>query len=245
MLAAFIASALAGAATCLGAIPLLFFRRIPHRVYDGLIGMSAGIMLSVTILSLISPALKSGLFLQVLIGIVVGCSFMLALEHFLPHMEPHFSQKALTPSLRQAILVAVAITLHNFPEGFASGVGYYSLPRGKGLALVLAIGIQNIPEGLAVALPLWRGGTGRIKSFFLSLASGLAEPLAGLIGILLVATITSLVPYALGFAGGAMLYVTLIHLIPESYGHKHEIEATVGVVSGVVIMLSLNFVLPD
>lgn len=245
MVAAFIASALAGAATCLGALPLFVFRRIPHRVYDGLIGMSAGIMLSVTILSLINPALKSGSFLQVLIGLIVGASFIFGLERFLPHMEPHFSQRALSPTLRQGVLVAAAITIHNFPEGFASGVGYYSLPKGQGLALVLAIGVQNIPEGLAVALPLWKGGTGRLRSFAYTLASGLVEPLAGLIGILLIAAIKSLIPYALGCAGGAMLYVTLIHLIPESYGHKNEREATVGVVGGVVIMLFLSFIFPD
>jgi len=242
MIEAFLASALVGSATCLGSLPLFLFKRIPHRIYDGLLGMSAGIMISVSALSLISPALNEGYLYQVVTGLTVGVLFMLALENSLPHLEPHFSRKTVTPSLRRSVLVATAITIHNFPEGFSSGVGYYSLPPGHGLALAVAIAIQNIPEGLAVALPIWLGGTSRIKTFFITLASGLAEPVAGLIGILLVFSLKSLLPYALSFAGGAMLYVTFLHLVPESYSHKNEKEATIGVAGGLIIMLFLEFI---
>jgi ZIP family zinc transporter len=242
MIEAFLASALAGSATCLGSLPLFFFKNVPHRIYDGLLGMSAGIMISASALSLISPALDAGHLYQVISGLALGVFFMLVLENSLPHLEPHFSPKALTPTLRRGVLVATAITIHNFPEGFSSGVGYYSLPPGHGLALAVAIAIQNIPEGLAVALPLRMGRTSRSKTFFVTLASGLAEPVAGFIGILLVSLIKSLLPYALSFAGGAMLYVTFLHLIPESYSHKNEKEATIGAVGGLIIMLFLEFV---
>ncbi len=241
MLQAFIVSTLASWATALGGVPFLFFRRLPHRVYDGLLGMSAGIMLSVAGAALIEPALRSGMPSQAIGGLFVGVLFMAAVERYLPHLEPHFSGKAFTPTLRRGVLVFIAQTIHNFPEGFSTGVGYFSLPRGQGIALAVAIGVQNIPEGLSTALTLWRSGIGGGRTFLLTWGTSIAEPLAALLGIYLVAEIRSVLPWALGFAGGAMIYVSLLHLLPESYGHHNEREATIGVIAGLLLTFLLEF----
>jgi len=225
MLQAILASLLAGLATGVGGLPVIFFKKIPERIYDALLGFAAGVMLSAASFTLIVPAIDEGGLYLALFGIAVGAAFVYFLETLIPHLEPHFSQKPLTLTFKRAILLALAITIHNLPEGLAVGVGYAS----------------NLP--LAVAAPLRQAGVSRFKSLFWATASGLAEPLAAFIGLISFGFIKSVVPFGLAFAGGAMIYVVSHELIPESHSHGFEKEATGGVVVGFLTMIFLQYIL--
>ncbi|HEY4687193.1 MAG TPA: ZIP family metal transporter [Candidatus Subteraquimicrobiales bacterium] len=243
MLQAILASLLAGLATGVGGLPVIFFKKIPERIYDALLGFAAGVMLSAASFTLIVPAIDEGGLYLALFGIAVGAAFVYFLETLIPHLEPHFSQKPLTLTFKRAILLALAITIHNLPEGLAVGVGYASNLPNLGLVIALAIAAQNMPEGLAVAAPLRQAGVSRFKSLFWATASGLAEPLAAFIGLISFGFIKSVVPFGLAFAGGAMIYVVSHELIPESHSHGFEKEATGGVVVGFLTMIFLQYIL--
>jgi ZIP family zinc transporter len=240
MLTAFLSSLLAGAATGLGAIPVLVYKNIPHRVYDTLLGFAAGAMLGAISFSLVLPAVEAGGLGQALVGLIAGVALLLLLEVVVPHLEPHFSREPLNLSSRRGLLLALAVTLHNLPEGFSVGVGYASGQAGLGLILALAIGAQNIPEGLAVAFPLRLGGVSRRRSFLFALISGLAEPPAALLGFLLMGWLGAFSAMGLALAAGAMLYVVFNTLIPESHKHGLERESSLGVVAGFLFLLVLQ-----
>ncbi len=233
----------AGLSTGLGAIPLLFFKDVPHRLYDGLLGFAAGMMVAASTLTLIPEALKSGGTLSVLLGLAAGAGFILALDTWIPHLEPHFSVRPLSLTVRQGMLLGVALAIHNFPEGFAVAVGYSSGVRALGPALALAIAAQNIPEGLAVALPFRKEGVPWGRCVLYSTASGLTEPIAAVVGLYMMGVADSVLPLALAFAAGAMIYVASDELIPESHKHGNEALATYGVVAGFALMIVMNAVL--
>ncbi len=231
---------LTGFATGVGALPVLFTRQVPERFLDALLGFAAGVMLAATAFSLILPAIEWGGILPAGVGILIGALFLAVLDHRLPHT--HFIKGAEGPAsrLRRVWLLIIAITLHNFPEGLAVGVGFGSGNLPEAIALMAAIGLQNMPEGLAVALPLVRERWPRGRALLYALGSGMAEPLAGLLGVLAVTAMHSLLPWAMGFAAGAMLYVVSDEIIPETHRRGFEVEGTWGVIIGFLLMMILD-----
>lgn len=231
----------AGLATGLGAIPVLLFQEIPEKIHDGLLGFAAGVMLTAAFFSLLVPALDLGGLWKTLLGVLVAALFVYWIEKSIPHMHPHFGN-ALSedPSLETGLMMAIAVTLHNFPEGLAVGVGLASGSDSLGNLLAIAIAAQNIPEGLAVAAPLANSGLSRPKVFGLTLVSGLAEPIAAVIGITLAGFSNAVLPFGLAFAAGAMFYVVSDQLIPECHSNGNETQATFGVITGIIVMLALQ-----
>ena len=249
--AGILASLAAGLFTPVGALPVLLLRRISQRVEDSLMGFGAGIMLAATAFSLAQPAVAEAVrltggmlsaLLIVAVGIAVGGVVIMAIERLLPH--EHFAlgkqSGADASKLRRIWLFIFAITIHNFPEGLAVGVGYGSGDIQAGLALTLGIGLQNLPEGLIVALGLISVGYGRVAAFGLAFLSGLVEPVGGTLGAVAVALAETLLPWGLAFAAGAMLFVISHEIIPESHRQGHERYATMGVLAGFTVMLMLD-----
>ena len=244
-----IASILAGVCTGLGALPVFFTKKVSHRTLDTMLGFAAGVMLAATCFSLIVPAIEyggggfKGGFIAV-IGILVGGIFLDLMDQYSPQDRyitiPEEGQKS---NLRKVWLFIIAITLHNFPEGLAVGVGFGNGQIANGLTIAIAIGLQNIPEGLAVALSLIRENYSKSKAFLIALATGLVEPIGGMLGIGLVQLAEPILPYALAFAAGAMLYVICDEIIPETQRHGYERWATYGLMIGFVIMMFLDVTL--
>jgi ZIP family zinc transporter len=245
--------------TALGAAPVLFTQRINQRVMDGLLGFAAGVMIAASFWSLLAPAieLSGGDWKPATIGFLLGGFCLFSIDRTLPHL--HLGQEiskaeGISTSWRRSVLLVLAITLHNIPEGLAVGVAFGAVAHATdpahaqtltlgAIALAIGIGLQNCPEGLAVAMPLRREGMGRFKAFFYGQASGVVEPVAGVLGAWLVIIITPLVPYALAFAAGAMIYVVVEELIPESYRAGHDDYATLGAILGFAIMMTLDVAL--
>lgn len=247
------ASLLAGLATALGALPLLFITRVSDKTRDGMLGFGAGVMLAASCFSLILPGIdaaqaltgsKTQAALIVAAGLGAGALFLLLSHSLIPH--EHFikgSEGVSSLKLKQIWLFVGAITLHNFPEGLAVGVGFGGGNIAEGAALALGIGLQNMPEGLVVAMALLAAGYSRARAFGVSLLSGLVEPIGGAFGAGITTLAQPLLPWALAFAAGAMLFVVSHEIIPESHRNGHERRATVGVLSGFAIMMVLDIAL--
>jgi len=236
----FVASLVAGLATGAGALPVLFTRKVSDRLLDVMLGFSAGVMLAATSFSLIVPAIDlSGPWVAVL-GIILGAFTLHLIDRFVPHLHPAFGQEGPPSKLSRVWLFVIAITIHNFPEGLAVGVSFGSGDAAAGLVVAMAIGLQNMPEGLAVALPLLREGYSRRKSLWYGTLTGLVEPVGGLLGVALVSIFHPILPWALAFAAGAMLFVVSDELIPESHRKGFEREATFGLLVGFVVMMLLD-----
>jgi len=231
---------LTGFATGVGALPVLFTTKVSDQLMDALLGFAAGVMLAATAFSLIVPAIELGGIWPAVLGVFIGALFLAVLDRQLPHA--HFIKGAEGPSstLRRVWLLIIAITLHNFPEGLAVGVGFGSGNLGEAMALMVAIGLQNMPEGLAVALPLVREKWPRGKALLYAFGSGLAEPLAGILGVVAVTLMRPLLPWGLAFAAGAMLYVVSDEIIPETHRRGFEREGTWGVIIGFLVMMFLD-----
>ena len=247
------ASLLAGLATALGALPLLFIKRVSDKTRDGMLGFGAGVMLAASCFSLILPGIdaaqaltgsKTQAALIVAVGLGAGALFLLLSHHLIPH--EHFikgSDSVSSLKLKQIWLFVGAVTLHNFPEGLAVGVGFGGGNIAEGAALALGIGLQNIPEGLVVALALLTAGYTRTKAFGVALLSGLVEPVGGAFGAGVMTLAQPLLPWALAFAAGAMLFVVSHEIIPESHRNGNETRATGGVLIGFAIMMVLDVAL--
>lgn len=245
--------------TALGASLVFFFKTIDRKVMDAMLGCAAGVMIAASFWSLLAPAIamveESGgiIWLPPLLGFLSGGFFLWGIDKILPHVHPGFPTKeaeGVHTSWHRSTLLVLAITLHNIPEGLAVGVafgavaaGYPEASLGSAIALAIGIGIQNFPEGAAVAVPLRREGLSRLKSFWYGQLSGAVEPIAGLIGAAAVLFMRPLLPYALSFAAGAMIYVVAEELIPESQAEKHSDVATIGVMMGFAIMMTLDVAL--
>jgi len=241
LLTGILISIAAGLATGIGAIPVLIFRKIPSSLHDSLLGFAAGVMLSAASFSLLIPALKDGGLLQTVLGIGAAGIFVFAVEKLIPHLHPHFGKGPYEDfGLEKGLLMAMAVTLHNFPEGLAVGVGFVSGVESLGLLLAMAIAAQNVPEGLAVAAPISRTGLSRLKILGLTLVSGLAEPVAAVVGMTLCSFSKAILPFGLAFAAGAMIYVVSDQIIPECHSNGNETQATFGVIIGVIAMLILQ-----
>lgn len=245
--------------TALGAAGIFFAKEINRKVLDAMLGFAAGVMIAASYWSLLAPAIEmsesiGGIpWLPAAIGFLLGGAFLFAVDKILPHMHlsmPETESEGLKTTWHRSILLVLAITLHNFPEGLAVGVAFGAAAIGMpeasltaAIALALGIGIQNFPEGLAVSAPLRREGMSRGKSFFYGQLSGVVEPIAGVLGAAAVILIRPILPYALAFAAGAMIYVVVEELIPESQGGSHSDIATIGVMLGFTVMMTLDVAL--
>ncbi len=242
----FFASVLAGLATVLGALPAVLFRQISFRAINFTMGMAAGIMLSATAYSLVEPGIEYGDRLWpgwgvyvVVAGILLGAWFLDWAERTVPH-DLFAGDAEATASLRKVWIFVVAITLHNFPEGLSVGVSFGGGDWANGTLLAIAIGAQNIPEGMAVALPLVGVGHKPWKAVAIALISGLVEPVGGLLGVTMVTVFETLLPLAMGFAAGAMLYVIAYEIIPEMQSRERSSLAAFGVLVGFAVMTILE-----
>lgn len=202
-------------------------------------------MIATASFNLILPAMRIGGLGQSIVGITIAAIFLYLIEAAIPHLHewyPRFKEKPIHIKFKSGILMAVAITVHNFPEGLSVGVGYSAAPK-LGLILALAVAIQNIPEGLVVATPLRQAGLSRLRCFIIATLSGFAEPIAAFFGIILFGFSKAVLPFGLAFAGGAMLYVTFDEIIPECHSHGNEVQATFAAIGGFITLLALNAML--
>jgi ZIP family zinc transporter len=254
MRAALAATLFTALATGVGALPVLVIRNISDAVRDTLLGFGAGVMLAASFFSLLKPALDSGTqiagspvggVLIVAAGVVIGAAVLMAADRWLPH--EHFIkgreggyENAAVRNAQGLWLFVIAITLHNIPEGLAVGVAQGS---GSGTAITLGIAIQNMPEGLIVAIALVALGISRWKAAALALATGMAEPLGGLIGASAIGYAAAILPWGLAFAAGAMLFVISHEIIPETHRNGNERVATIGLISGFVLMMLFDTIL--
>ncbi len=234
------ASLIAGLATGAGALPVLFTRKVSDRLLDVTLGFSAGVMLAATFFSLLVPAIDLGGIWVAVLGTVLGAILLHLVDRSVPHFHPALGAEGPSSGLSRVWLFALAITIHNFPEGLAVGVSFGSGDVSAGLVVAMAIGLQNMPEGLAVALPLLREGYSRRRSLWFGTLTGLVEPVGGLLGVALVSVFYPILPWALAFAAGAMLFVVSDEIIPESHRKGFEREATFGLIAGFVIMMLLD-----
>ncbi len=246
------ASLAAGLATALGTIPILLVRRVSQTLQDTFLGFAAGVMLAASFFSLIIPGLNyaqtnfgSRLLAAGAIGLAVllGAAGLALVNRAVPH--EHFLLGRFGPRgtpLRRTWLFVLAITLHNFPEGLAVGVGFGSGDIASATTLAIGIGLQNMPEGLAVAAALAALNYNRFVAAAIGGATGLVEPIAGALGAAAVSVFQPLLPWALGFAAGAMIFVISNEIVPETHRHGHEGMATAGLMIGVVSMMVLDVV---
>lgn len=245
--------------TALGAAFVFFFKSVNRKVLDAMLGFAAGVMIAASFWSLLNPAIEmaEGMgqtpWVPATVGFLGGGVFLWGIDKILPHLHlgyPRKEAEGIKTSWNRSILLVLAITLHNIPEGLAIGVAFgalaYDIPGASlsgAVVLAIGIGIQNFPEGLSVSVPLRREGFSRRKSFWYGQLSGVVEPIAGVIGALAVVMIRPILPYALAFAAGAMIFVVVEELIPESQYHRNEDTATVGAMLGFAVMMTLDVAL--
>lgn len=245
--------------TALGASLVFFFKRIKSRVLNLMLGFAAGIMIAASFWSLLKPAIEmseslGGIpWMPAAIGFLSGGAFLLIIDKILPHLHlglPIEKSEGIKTSWQRSTLLILAITLHNIPEGLAVGVAFGALANSPemgtltgAIALAIGIGLQNFPEGTAVSVPLRREGLSRLKAFNYGQLSGFVEPLSAVLGAYLVISITPLLPYALSFAAGAMIFVVVEELIPESQRGDETDFSTIGAMVGFAIMMILDVAL--
>ena len=245
--------------TLLGAAVALIGRELSRKLLDAMLGFAAGVMIAASYWSLLAPALEMAAgrsvpaWVPAAVGFLLGGAVLRGIDMILPHLHAGFAlEEAEGPrtSWRQTTLLVTAITLHNIPEGLAVGVAFGAAAAGLpsatlagAISLAIGIGIQNFPEGLAVAAPLRRAGYSKFKSFWVGQASGLVEPAAGVVGAFAVLASQALLPYALAFAAGAMIFVVVEELIPEAQHGGNGDIATLGVMVGFTLMMVLDVAL--
>lgn len=249
-----LASFLAGQATTLGALPVFFMRSISQRTQNAFLGFAAGIMLAASFFSLIIPGLHAAAELHggsetiaafiVAGAVLLGATTLHLVNRFAPH--EHFISGPMSGAERSKLsriwLFVIAISLHNFPEGLAVGVSFGSPDHAAGYATAFGIGLQNVPEGLAVALSLAAVGYSRLFAFLIAVLTGLIEPLGGFLGIGAISLSSELLPWGLGFAGGAMIWVVSSEIIPETHREHQEGVATFALMVGLCVMMVLDWI---
>ncbi len=245
-----LASLFAGLATGVGALAIFLIRTVSHKLQDGMLASAAGVMLAASFFSLLLPGLEYGeeitgqtwsAALIVIFGLLSGAAALLFVHQKLPHQHFELGREGADVSYIRGIwLFIIAITLHNFPEGMAVGVGFAGGDVNNGYVLATGIGLQNIPEGLAVAFSLLAIDYSRAKAFGIALLTGLAEPLGGLLGATMVWLAEPLMPWTLGFAAGAMLFIISNEIIPETHHRQWKIMSTFCLLGGFVVMMFLD-----
>jgi ZIP family zinc transporter len=230
--------------TAIGTLPVFVMRSAPRRLMDGMMGFAAGVMVAASCWSLLIPAMEHGGVLRGVIGLLAGAALLYIADQALPHQHAEFPEEGAVegPAVawRQPALLMLAMTLHNVPEGMAVGVSFGGGDLGAAIALTLGIGLQNVPEGLAIALPLKRAGLPAGRAFFWGQLSAVVEPPAAAAGAALVLLSGAVLPYAMAAAAGAMLYVVVEELIPETARTGTTDIATVGFVAGFAVMMALD-----
>jgi len=245
--------------TMLGASVVFLRKDMGRKTLDGMLGFAAGIMIAASYWSLLAPSIEMSegkalpAWVPAAVGFLLGGAFLRAIDLLLPHLHLGFSmEEAEGPktSWRRSTLLVLAITVHNVPEGLAVGVafgaaavGFPSATFAGAIALAVGIGIQNFPEGLAVSIPLRREGISRFRSFFYGQLSGMVEPVAGVIGAATVIAARPILPYALAFAAGAMIFVVVEEVIPEAERGGNADVATAGAMIGFTVMMVLDVAL--
>lgn len=255
--AALIATTFTWLMTAIGAAMVFFFKKIHRGVLDAMLGFTGGVMVAASFWSLLSPSIEMAgetfsehmKWIPAAVGFLGGAIFLYVLDKMMPHLHLNFEQnekEGVKTQLHHTFLMVIAITLHNIPEGLAVGVLFGAAATGMeeawiaAITLAIGIGIQNLPEGFAVAVPLRRSGFSRRKSFFYGQLSAVVEPVAGVIGALAVIYIEPILPYALSFAAGAMIYVVVEEVIPETQRDKYTDVAVLGFMLGFVVMMALD-----
>ncbi len=245
--------------TALGAAMVFFFKEINKKVLNAMLGFAAGVMIAASFWSLLNPAIEMAEeagtpgYVPAVIGFLLGGAFLYLVDKLLPHLHlgaPDEEAEGIHTKLQRSILLVLAITLHNIPEGLAVGVAFGAAASGHpgasvmgAIALAIGIGLQNFPEGAAVSVPLRREGLSRAKCFAYGQASGIVEPIAGMLGAIAVVAMQPLLPYALSFAAGAMIYVCVEELIPEAQRDSDTDISSVGVMLGFAVMMFLDVAL--
>lgn len=243
----------------MGAATVFLTRTVNRALLNAMLGFAAGVMIAASFWSLLAPAIEMAAgtnipgWIPAVVGFLLGGAFLWGVDHLLPHLHlglPMEEAEGIKTSWQRSVLLVTAITLHNFPEGLAVGVAFGAVAAGLpaaslsgAVALAIGIGLQNFPEGLAVSMPLRREGFSRSKAFLYGQASGIVEPIAGVIGAAAVLLMRPILPYALSFAAGAMIYVVVEELIPESQqGHETHMS-TIGAMTGFAVMMLLDVAL--
>ena len=254
VLAAFLATLFTWALTALGASLVFLFKGMNRAFFDGMLGFTGGVMVAASFWSLLAPgiAMSPGdgfvKTIPALVGFGLGALFIFALDKVLPHLHVNFKEtEGIKTPWHKSVLLTLAITLHNIPEGLAVGVlfggvaaGFDGATIGGAVALAIGIGLQNFPEGFAVAMPLRRQGLSRWKSFNFGQMSALVEPIAAVLGAWAVLTFQPILPYALCFAAGAMIFVVVEEVVPESQQGAFTDISTLGFIGGFMIMMALD-----
>lgn len=243
--------------TALGASFVFFFKNMNRVVLDGMLGFTGGVMIAASFWSLLSPAIEMSEgegFVKVIpaaVGFAFGALFIFGLDKLLPHLHINFKEtEGVKSPWQRTTLLVLAITLHNIPEGLAVGVLFGGVAAGipeasiaGAVTLAIGIGIQNFPEGIAVSMPLRRMGMSRWKSFMYGQSSALVEPIAGVLGAVAVLFFIPILPYALAFAAGAMIFVVVEEVIPETQQDKNTDIAALGLIAGFIVMMTLDVAL--
>ncbi len=231
-------------ATSTGGIPILFMRdEFSHRKFDIGNAIAAGIMLASSIFSLLIPGMELGGTVSVSIGFIIGVLFVLLLKDRVHVFYYKLTGETASPALTKALIIFSALTLHNMPEGMSVGVAFASGSLILGVEVAIAIGIQNIPEGFAVAAPLYSSGFSKRKAFSFSVFSGLVEPLNAILVYFIVSLVHGLLPYFFGFCAGAMMFVVINEMIPEAQHGEYFDKSTLAVMAGFLLMLILDTML--
>ncbi len=250
--------------TALGALVVVFTKKLSQKYLDASLGLAAGVMIAASFWSLLAPAIEMAeqsdtygealRWVPPLVGFILGAVVLRLIDKVLPHLHAGLKvTEGIKTSWQRSTLLVLAITLHNIPEGLAVGVAFGAAANmagdvqaaqvGAAIALAIGIGLQNFPEGTAVALPLRREGVSRLKCFWYGQLSAIVEPVAGVLGAVLVITVAAVLPYALAFAAGAMIFVVAEELIPEAQSNQNVDLATGGVIAGFAIMMTLDVAL--
>lgn len=254
---AFYATLFTWGLTALGASSVFFIKNMNRAVLDGLLGFTGGVMVAASFWSLLAPGIEMSPgegFVKVIpasVGFGLGALFIFGLDKVLPHIHINFKEtEGIKTPWHKTTLLVLAITLHNIPEGLAVGVLFGGVAAGipeasitGAVALAIGIGIQNFPEGIAVSMPMRRLGSSRFKSFWYGQLSAIVEPIAAVVGAIAVSFFTPLLPYALAFAAGAMIFVVVEEVIPETQQDKYTDIATLGFIGGFIVMMTLDVAL--
>lgn len=259
ILAALYASLFTWGLTAAGAGLVFFFKKANRAVLDGMLGFTGGVMVAASFWSLLAPAIENSEgegFIKVMpaaIGFALGAVALFGMDKLMPHLHINFREteaEGIKTNWHKTVLLVLAITLHNIPEGLAVGVLFGAAATLEGaeqtvmvvsaISLAIGIGIQNFPEGFAVSMPLRRQGLSRLKSFWYGQLSAVVEPMAAVLGAVAVSVFTPILPYALAFAAGAMIFVVVEEVIPETQRDKYTDIATLGFIGGFIVMMSLD-----
>lgn len=235
-----------GGATIMGVLIGFIFQKVPHKFNDAILGFAGGIMLAAAVLGLIIPSMEEGNVWITVGGIFTGAIFLNLADKLTPHLhhitgieqETHSEAQA---SLNKVMLFVIAIAIHNLPEGIAAGVGFGSENIGNAITVALGIALQNIPEGMIVVSPLIMAGVPKWRVFCIACFTGVIEIVGTMIGFTAVSVATAILPFALAFAGGTMIYVVSDEMIPETHSHGYERMATYSLILGFITMLIMDY----